>query len=182
VWLRAFHEVYNPRIAVQVAASIIREHPECRLFMGGGDKGDGSLQRTEELAKALGIAGSVEFSGKIASSEVPDWLQGGDVFINTTNVDNAPVSVIEAMACGLCVVSTNVGGIPCLLDDGKDALLVPPDDPEAMAAAIRRILTEPGLSERLSKNARRKAEQFDWSSMLPRWEELLRNVAGAGSV
>lgn len=84
---------------------------------------------------------------------------------------------MEAMACGLCVVSTNVGGIPYLLEHETDALLVPPNDPEAMAAAVRRILTEPGLAKRLSRNARAKAKQFDWDAILPQWEELLMTVA-----
>jgi glycosyltransferase involved in cell wall biosynthesis len=92
-------------------------------------------------------------------------------------VDNTPVSVLEAMACGLCVVSTRVGGIPYLLQHGRDALLVPPNDPEAMAAAVRRVLTEPALAESLSHNARLKAEQFDWSAILPQWQALLASVA-----
>ncbi|MBA3257451.1 MAG: glycosyltransferase family 4 protein, partial [Pyrinomonadaceae bacterium] len=94
-----------------------------------------------------------------------------------TNVDNAPVSVLESMACGLCVVSTNVGGIPYLLKHEEDALLVPPDDAQAMAAAVRRIYSEPGLAERLSRKGRAKVEQFDWSAILPQWEALLSAVA-----
>jgi glycosyltransferase involved in cell wall biosynthesis len=81
------------------------------------------------------------------------------------------------MACGLCVVSTNAGGITYLLEHEHDALLVPPDDHEAMAAAVRRLLTEEGLAARISRNARRKAEQFDWSVILPQWEALLKGVA-----
>ena len=106
-------------------------------------------------------------------------LNSGDVFLNTTNVDNTPVSVIEAMACGLCVVSTNVGGLPYLLDDEQDSLLVQPDDPAAMATAVSRILRENVLATRLSQNARAKAEQFDWSTVLPQWLALLRGI-GSG--
>jgi glycosyltransferase involved in cell wall biosynthesis len=104
-------------------------------------------------------------------------MNRGDIFLNTTNVDNTPISVIEAMACGLCVVSTNVGGLPYLLENEEDALLVAPGDPEAMATAVRRLLTDAELAERLSRNARRKAEQFDWSVILPRWQALLRLAA-----
>jgi glycosyltransferase involved in cell wall biosynthesis len=74
------------------------------------------------------------------------------------------------------VVSTNVGGIPYLLNNEKDALLVPPNDPEAMATAVRRILTEPGLAARLSQNARCKVEQFEWSVILPQWEALFSEI------
>ena len=62
------------------------------------------------------------------------------------------------------------------MEDGVDALLVPPNDPNAMAAAVKRILTEPGLAEQLSRNARKKAESFDWSVILPQWEKLINSV------
>ncbi|MCI0552022.1 MAG: glycosyl transferase family 1, partial [Anaerolineae bacterium] len=60
----------------------------------------------------------------------------------------------------------------------RDALLVSPNDPEAMASAVRRILTEPGLAEQLSRNARKKVEQFDWSVILPQWEAMFMRIAG----
>ena len=106
-------------------------------------------------------------------------MDRGDIFLNTTNVDNTPVSVLEAMACGLCIVTTNVGGIPHLLEHEHDALLVPSDDPAAMAAAVRRILTETGLAARLSHHARAKAERMDWSVVLPQWESLIRAVGSS---
>jgi glycosyltransferase involved in cell wall biosynthesis len=70
-------------------------------------------------------------------------------------------------------VSTNVSGIPYLLEHEKDALLVPPDNAEAMAEAVRRLLKEPGLVNRLSYNALKKVEQFSWTIILPQWESLL---------
>lgn len=173
VWLRAFHDIYNPPMAIRAATLLIPKFTGFRLFMGGGDKGDGSLQKTQKEAILSGVADFIEFPGKIPKANVPEWLQQGDIFINTTNVDNAPVSILEAMACGLCIVSTNVGGIPYLLEDEKNALLVPQNDPVAMADAVSRILTQPGLSSRLSENARRKVEQYDWSVVLPLWENLL---------
>ncbi|GAB1472144.1 hypothetical protein MASR2M66_30220 [Chloroflexota bacterium] len=176
IWLRAFHHIYNPALAIKTAVLLVSELPELTLTMIGPDKGDGSLQSTIALADKLGMSERLQLPGRVTKQDVPTWLQHGDIFINTTNIDNTPVSVLEAMACGLCVVSTNVGGIPYLLEDGKDALLVPPDDPDAMASAIRRILTEPGLAERLSLNARKKAEQFDWSLILPQWEALFSEV------
>jgi len=176
MWLRAYNKYYNAPMALFVAESLLVQYPRIRLMMAGPDKGDGSFQKTKLLAEKLRVSNSVEFAGIIPKAEVPTWLQKGDIFINTTNVDNTPISVMEAMACGLCVVSTNVGGIPYLLEDGQNALLIPPDDPEEMALAVRRILTEPGLSARLTENARRQVEQFDWSVVLPKWEGLLEDV------
>ena len=180
VWFRAFHSIYNPALAPPVVALLAAKIPDVRLRMVGPDKRDGSRRRTEELAHRLGLNSRVEFVAGVPKKEAPTTLSAADVFLNTTNVDNTPVSVLEAMACGLCVVSTNVGGIPYLLKHEKDALLVPPNDPEAMAAAVRRTLTEPGLAARLSENARRKAEQFDWSIVLPQWEKLLMEVVERG--
>ena len=176
IWLRAFKSIYNPSLAPKVLHMLAGWGFDVRLKMVGPDKGDGSFQQTKQLAKKLGIIDRIQFPGGIPKSEVPACLQPYDIFINTTNFDNAPISVIEAVACGLCVVSTNVGGISYLLNDGQDALLVPPDDHEAMAIAIRRLLTEPGLAERLSQNARKKAEQLDWWVHLPQWEALLTSA------
>jgi glycosyltransferase involved in cell wall biosynthesis len=180
IWLRSFHSVYNPLLAPKVLSRLESNFPGTTLVMGGPDKEDGTLEATRAEARALGIADRINFPGRISKQEIPEWLQRGDIFLNTTNVDNTPVSVLEAMACGLCVVSTNVGGIPYLLEHDREALLVPPDNPEAMAAAVRRILTEPGLGPRLSRNARAKAERFDWNVILPQWEELLRTVVSFG--
>lgn len=180
VWLRAFHEIYNPGLAVRVLDILQKETPESRLIMVGPDKGDGSLQKTKSLAIQFGVEDFIEFSGGVPKQEVPMWLNRGDIFINTTNYDNTPVSVMEAMACGLCIVSTNVGGVPYLIEDGLDGLLVPVDNAEAMAAAVRRIITEPGLAARLSTNARKKAESFDWHIVLPRWEQLIEEVIRHG--
>lgn len=180
IWLRAFDDIYNPTMAVRILAELVDKYPSVRLLMGGGDRGDGTYKRTMRLAKDLGVFSQVEFCGKIPNNDVPDWLQSGDIFINTTNADNTPISVLEAMVSGLPVVSTNVGGIPFLLEDGKDALLVPANDYRAMALAVDRILESPELSIFLSNNARRKASRFDWAEVLPAWEELITGVLEAG--
>ena len=108
-------------------------------------------------------------------------MNRGDIFLNTTNIDNTPVTILEALACGLCIVSTNVGGIPYLLEDECDALLVPPDNAEAMALAVRKILTMPDLAKHLSQNARKKAERFDWRKIIPQWESLFQRVLKGAS-
>ena len=177
VWLRSFHEIYNPTLAPKVLALLAREFPDVQLTMVGRDKGDGSFQRTRELAAALGVAERISYAGGIPKRDVPGWLRRGDIFLNTTDVDNAPVSVLEALATGLCVVSTNVGGIPHLLVDEQDALLVPPADAAAMAAAVRRLLNDAALAERLSRAGLAKAARFDWAQVMPQWEALFAAVA-----
>ena len=86
--------------------------------MLGRDKGDGSLQASLQLVQELGLEGLVTIPGGVDPRDVPLYLDENDIFLNTSTIDNAPVSLIEAMASGLAVVSTNVGGIPDLVRDG----------------------------------------------------------------
>jgi glycosyltransferase involved in cell wall biosynthesis len=176
IWLRAFHAIYNPTLAPRILAQLLSDSPNTCLIMLGPDKGDGSLQETKQIANELGVLDRINFTGGVPKANVPKWLNEGDILINTTNVDNTPVSVIEAMACGLCVVSTDVGGIPYLLDHESDSLLVPPDNPKAFAKAIKRIINEPKLGINLSKNARKKVEAFSWENVLPMWDSLLQRI------
>ena len=80
------------------------------------------------------------------------------------------------MACGLCVVSTDVGGIPRLLNHEGDALLVPPRDAAAMALAVERVLVEPELAARLSTTARARALACDWGRVIEQWDALFAEV------
>lgn len=176
-WLRSFHEIYNPEMAVEALARVRAEGVEARLTMYGADK-DGSLGRVREAARRLGVAEAVELRRAIPKEAVGAALAEADVFVNTTDIDNMPVSVVEAMACGLCVVSTDAGGVPYLVEDGAEGLLVKPGDADGMARAIVRILREEGLSARLSAKGRRKAERHDWPGVLAEWMKLLETVAG----
>lgn len=176
VWLRAFHQIYNPSLAPKIMKTLKDQKLDFYLVMVGPDKGDGSLQAMLRTAQELDVSDRIEIVRGVPKKQVPEMLAQGDIFLNTTNFDNTPVSVIEAMASGCCIVSTNIGGIPYLLEDGVDALLVSPDDPDAMAKAVKRIIAEPGLAKILSANARHKAEQFDWSVILPQWEALFEEV------
>ncbi len=176
VWLRAFHQVYDPEMAVRVLAELRRTHPEAVLSMYGVDK-DGTLGGVRRLAQQLGVAQAVRFPGVVPKHLVGEALAEADIFLNTARVDNMPISLMEAMACGLCVVSTNVGGVPYVVRDGINGLLVPAGSPTAMTEAVHRLLEDAELSSRLSREARQWAEQFGWERILPCWLELLESIA-----
>lgn len=180
MWLRALHSIYNPEMAVRVLADLATDHPDAHLTLIGPDKQDGSQARVLALAESLGVLERVSLPGSINKAEVPEWLDRGDIFLNSTNADNTPVSVLEAMACGLPVASTDVGGLPYLLKDGHDALLTPRDDHKAMAAAVRRFLGDPEFAAKLARNSRAKVESLDWSAIMPLWTGLLDRVSMAG--
>jgi glycosyltransferase involved in cell wall biosynthesis len=181
VWVRAFHQIYDPILAIRALAIIADYIPDAQLTMVGPDK-DGTLADARTQAVKLGVLDRVHFTGAVGKSEIPKYLAAADIFLNTSTIDNTPVSVIEAMAMGLTVVSTNVGGIPYLLEDGANALLVSGGDAKEMAAAVMRLLAEPSLAAAISRNGRAKAENFSWDAVLPKWEELLLEVGQRESV
>ena len=182
IWLRAFNQVYNAPLAPRVLAELLATAKQRgaselpHLTMVGADQHDGSLEMTVATARELAVTEHLSIPGPVPKSRVPTTLAEGDIYLNTTDVDNAPISVIEAMACGLCVVSTDVGGIPYIVTDGVDGLLVPRDDARAMASAVQRILDNPDLADRLSTNARLRSEAFDWDTILPRWRDHMAHV------
>jgi glycosyltransferase involved in cell wall biosynthesis len=170
LWVRSFSKIYNPLLAVRVLKALIAKGYPASLCMVGPDA-DGSLKAVKQLAKLLKVP--VKFPGKL---EKPVWIALAtdySIFINTTNFDNTPVSVIEAMALGLPVVSTNVGGMPYLIDHGKDGLLVEPDDVEQMVDAILELHKNNSLAETMARKARLKVEQFDWEVVKYFWFEIL---------
>ncbi len=178
IWVRAFHETYNPTMAVRVLDLLKNDYPGLTLQMIGPHKGDGSLHRVRRMSAERQLTEKLHIIPGVDHDQIPALLDQADIFINTSNYDTSPRSLIEAMACGLCVVSTDVGGVPWLVDDGENGLLVPPNDSKGMANAIRSILEEPDLAAQLSRNARQKAEQLDWQTILPQWDALFREVLG----
>jgi glycosyltransferase involved in cell wall biosynthesis len=179
VWLRTFQETYHPMMAVRVLARLAEPFPLARMIMVGPDQGE--LEATRREAARLRVQDRIEFTGPVPKVEVPLQLARGDLYLNTPRIDNVPISVLEAMACGLCVVSTDVGGIPYLLEAGRDALLVPSGDDAKMADAAARCLREPALAAGLSEAGRRLAAAHDWDAVLPRWIDLLEALAERGA-
>lgn len=172
LWVRSFAEIYNPMMALHLVEKLMQQDMAVELCMVGPEK-DRSYEQCRSYAEANELP--VTFTGKL---DKQDWIalsSNYDIFINTTNFDNTPVSVIEAMALGLPVVSTRVGGIPFLLSDGQDSLLVPPDDVDAMKTAVCQLIGEPDLAVKLTRAAREKVEAFDWNRVKHSWNSLLND-------
>lgn len=170
LWVRAFAEVYNPEMAIQVIKELLKKHPEAELCMVGPEK-DGRRAKLERKVERENLP--VKFTGKLDKEKWIEISKSYDIFINTTNVDNTPVSVLEAMALGLPVVSTRVGGIPYLIEDGNEGLLVKENDYIGMANCIENLIDDQELTDKISSNARRKVEKFDWDHVKSHWLELL---------
>ncbi len=175
LWVRSFHEVYNPTLAVDILHLLKAKHADAALCMVGPDK-DGSLRKTKQRALELGVESCLTITGRLEKS---DWIRIAsdyDIFINTTDFDNHPVSVIETMALGLPLVSTNVGGLPYLIENGHDGILVPPQDAKAFVIAIEDLLENPVKALQLAREARRKAEGLDWGTVKSKWLTLLSST------
>jgi glycosyltransferase involved in cell wall biosynthesis len=172
LWVRSFHRIYNPTLAVDILEQLRRTHADAVLCMVGPDK-DGSLAQVRQRADELGVAEALTVTGRLARQEWICLARDYDIFINTTDFDNHPVSVIEAMSLGLPLVSTNVGGMPYLIEHGKDGILVPPRDVTAFMEAIEDLLQNPARASRLAGEARRKVQGFDWSVLKGDWLRLL---------
>ena len=175
-WVRSFDETYNPLLAVEILQKLKNKYPEAELCMVGPDK-DGSLQKVVNKANELNLTESVKFTGKLSKTEWIELSAGYDIFINTTNFDNHPVSVIEAMAVGLPVISTNVGGLPFLIENRTDGILVNPDSSEEFVNAVENLLNDKEILFKITKNARKKVEGFDWEIIKLGWFDVLDSVA-----
>ncbi len=173
LWVRSFAEIYNPMLAIYILENLLSKgYGKAELCMIGPEKDD-SFKKCKSYVDKHNLP--VIFTGGLTKKE---WVKNSkkyDIFINTTNVDNTPVSVIEAMALGLPVISTNVGGVPFLITDGLDGLLVPPDNAELFSIKIEKILNNDVDYKEMALSARKKVENFDWNVVKEKWNVLLNS-------
>lgn len=173
LWVRSFSKIYNPEMAVYVLKQLLDIGYKAELCMIGPDAG-GYLNKVKQLASDLEV--KVEFTGKLTKQE---WIKKSayhNIFINTTNFDNAPVSLMEAMALGFPVVSTNAGGLPFLIEDGKGGFLVGKNDTQAMVNKIVEIFENQKVRMLVTTNARKKAESFDWQVVKQQWQSVFNEL------
>lgn len=170
LWVRAFKDIYNPALAIEVLFLLKKRYPSANLCMIGPNN-DASYMEVKKLIDKYKLQNSVEITGVLSKEEWHEKSTKFDILINTTNIDNTPVSIMEAMALGLVVVSTNAGGIPFLIDDGFTGLIVEKDNPEEMTNAVLRILSDNNTL--ITKNAFKKVQSFGWQEVRVKWLNLL---------
>jgi glycosyltransferase involved in cell wall biosynthesis len=142
--------------------------PDATLTVVGYGSEEANLRR---LAATLGARG-IRFVGRVEPGEMPTLYDRADIFVNASVVDNQPVSVLEAFAAGLPVVSTGTGDIASMACGGEAALIVPARDPAVIAVAVLRLLDEPELAARLAGRARAEAAQFSWRHVRREWDAV----------
>lgn len=168
---RNLEPIYGLETAISAFALARERVPGMQLKVAGSGPQAAELSL---LVEKLGLADSVTFLGRLERHEVVALYHSSDAMLNPSRVDNMPNSVLEALACGLPVVSTNVGGIPYIVENEETALLVPPDDPQQMAQALVRLSTDSTLRTRLRERGIDEVRQYAWQEVRQRWLSLYK--------
>lgn len=170
---RNLERIYDNATALRALAALAGRHRDARLVIAGTGPEEATLKA---LAAELGVADRVRFAGRLERESMAALLRESDVAINPSLVDNMPNSVLEAMASGVPVVSTGVGGVPYIVQDGTTALLIPPADPGAMAAAVARLLENPELRVGLATRGLAEVQRYAWPRVAGLWSDVYRGV------
>jgi glycosyltransferase involved in cell wall biosynthesis len=167
--------MYNVACVLRAFARLQREYPEAELVVAGFGSQREPLER---LAAELGLR-SITFVGRVSPDAMAEYYDRVDVFLNGSDIDNMPLSIMDAFAAGVPVVSTNAGGIPYLVRHGETGLLVDRGDDEALAAAAVRLLRDDALASRIGDAARKECVTcFTWDAVRGQWEEVYTGAVG----
>ncbi|HWU20213.1 MAG TPA: glycosyltransferase [Nocardioides sp.] len=151
------------------------------VIVGGGEPGPGAkdpeVTRLQAIARELGVADRVIFQGRVPHDELPETIRSCDAIVCAPWYEPFGIVPLEAMACGVPVVGAAVGGLLDSVVDGSTGILVPPRDPEAIASAVARVLSDPALARRLGANGRRRAvDLYTWDRVAALTEECYRKL------
>jgi glycosyltransferase involved in cell wall biosynthesis len=171
---RNLYRLYNVACILRAFARIQQKFPDAKLTIAG----DGSQRaELESLARDLKLR-NVVFRGRVAPEKMWALYDEADIFLNSSNIDNMPGSILESFACGTPVVSTNAGGIRWIVNHGKTGLLVPKNDDEAMASLAIRLLETPELAQYLTRNAYQECPAYKWEAVREKWLTAYQRLAG----
>ena len=171
---RNLEAIYDNETAIRAFAIVHRIFPSSRMSIAGTGP---ELERLRQVAIECGVAPAVNFAGRLAREAIAKLYQSADVALNPSRVDNMPNSVLEALASGVPVVSTHVGGVPDMVEHDRTALLVPPQDAQAMADSVARLLTDRELAHRIASAGLADVQQFGWSVLRQKWIDIYASLA-----
>jgi glycosyltransferase involved in cell wall biosynthesis len=163
---RTLEPIYDVSTALRAFSRVHAALPEARMTIAGAGP---ELAALETLARELQIGSAVRFAGWLDRDAMAELYRTADVALNPSLVDNMPNSVLEALACGVPVVSTRVGGVPFFVKDGATAVLVEPGNDAAMGDALLRVLRDETLAARLAKAGLEEVQRYTWASVREQW-------------
>jgi glycosyltransferase involved in cell wall biosynthesis len=159
---------YRVENTLEAFALLKAHYPTATLTVAGYGSQEARLKG---LARSLGIDG-IRFVGRVEPGDMPRLYGAGHIFVNSSVVDNQPLSVLEAFASGLPVVSTATGDLAAMVRDGETGLVVPPGDPVAMAKAVAALLADPERARGLVRRGRLEVEQYTWPRVRDQWARV----------
>jgi glycosyltransferase involved in cell wall biosynthesis len=171
---RNFEPLYNLSCVLRAFAKIQAHYPAASLTLVGSGSHETTLRKE---AAALCLE-NVTFAGRVAPSEIHAYYANADIYVQAPTIDNMPLSLLEAFASGLPVVSTDVGGVPSMLRHGVDGLLVADNDADALADQVVKLLTDPALARRLAESAYRTLAAYKWPVVRDGWLHAYRRTVG----
>ena len=172
---RLLEPLYNVGCVLRAFALIEKKIPGASLTVAG----EGSMRdELEQLARELGLR-NVRFVGRVAFESVPEMYDAADIYLMGNDVDNMPSSIVECLASGLPVITTDAGGIPYIVTHEETCLMIARNDHEAMAASALRLLADEDLTARLARNAREHCRQFSWPEVQREWLSLYHELGSA---
>jgi glycosyltransferase involved in cell wall biosynthesis len=170
---RNLEPLYNVGCILRAFAIIQERFPGARLTIAG----DGSQRKElERLTRELRLR-NTEFVGRVAPQNMKDLYDAADIYLNSSNIDNMPGSIIESFASGLPVITTDAGGIPYIVTDHQSGLLVARDDHRAMAALAIELLDNEDLSSRLISRAHLECRKYSWTAVREQWLNLYHDLS-----
>ena len=164
---RNLEPYYRVDLVIQAFARFSREVPDATLTIAGYGSEE---QRLRELAVALGC-GNVRFTGRVAPDDMPRLYADHDIFVNASVLDNQPVSILEAFASGLPVVSTAAGDIPYMVRNGEAGTLATADAAD-LAGAMVRVWNDPGGARAMARRARAALMRYTWPMVREEWLDI----------
>jgi len=173
LFLSAIREKKAPDVLVRAMQKIVKEVPDAYLVMAGKGRMESKIR---QLARELAINDLITFPGFVRESEKPLYFKAADVFVLPSYDEIFGIVNLEAMACETPVVATRVGGIPEIVKDGENGLLVPPKDPDALADAIIYLLENEDVRKKMGKNAREKVKNYSWERIAEMTEEVYKSL------
>lgn len=174
LFLGRLGERKSPDTLLRAAVSVLESHPDATFVFGG----DGDIERYRALASELGIGARCSFTGWVTGEERERLFDRSSIFCLPSRNEGMPMSALEAMAHGLATIATPVGGVPQVIEDGVDGLMVTVGDHEALAKALCSLMDDVEMRKRVGRMGREKVrERFSMNTYLSKVIEIYEGVA-----
>jgi glycosyltransferase involved in cell wall biosynthesis len=169
---RALEPAYNIPCALRVFEKVKQKRPDAIMTI----LGEGSLRKSLESMIAERKLKGIRLAGRVERDKIWPQYDSHDMFLNTSSIDNMPISILEAFAAGLPIVTTAAGGIPYMIQNGQNGYLVPVDDDLSAAERILHLLESPNDASRLAEGGKVSLQDYQWHQVGRQWINLYESI------